>query len=73
MEFSKANPAKVEDFRDQHIDLARFLVGEVLPLRREARRQPLLASPDPHPYYARRAGAGQAPGRSLNGRCVDAR
>jgi hypothetical protein len=37
----RANPAKVEDFGDKdllhHIDLARFLIGEVVPLRREAR------------------------------------
>ena len=37
---ARANPAKVEDFGDkdllQHIDLARFLFGEVIPLRREA-------------------------------------
>jgi hypothetical protein len=37
---TRANPAKVEDFGDkdllQDIDLARFLPGEVVPLRREA-------------------------------------
>jgi hypothetical protein len=36
-----ANPAKVEDFGDkdllQDFDLARFLFGEVIPLRWEAR------------------------------------
>jgi hypothetical protein len=40
-ERARANPAKVEDFGDkdllQHIDLARILFGEVIPLRREAR------------------------------------
>ena len=38
---ARANPAKVEDFGDrdllQPIDLARFFIGEVIPLRREAR------------------------------------
>jgi hypothetical protein len=38
---TRANPAKVEDFGDkdllQHIDLARILFGEVIPLRRDAR------------------------------------
>ena len=38
---SRANPAKVEDLGDkdllQHIDLARILFGEVIPLRRDAR------------------------------------
>jgi hypothetical protein len=38
----RANPAKVADFGDkdllQHIDLARILVGEVISLRRDARR-----------------------------------
>ena len=38
---SRANPAKVEDSCDkdllQHIDLARFLFGEMVPFRREAR------------------------------------
>jgi hypothetical protein len=37
----RANPAKVEDFGDedllQHFDLARILIGEVIPLRRDAR------------------------------------
>jgi hypothetical protein len=37
----RANPAKVEDFGDkdllQHIDLARILIGEAIPLRRDAR------------------------------------
>ena len=38
---SRANPAKVEDFCDkdllEHIKLARFLFGEMMPFRREAR------------------------------------
>jgi hypothetical protein len=37
----RANPAKVEDFGDKdllkHINLARILFGEVIPLRRDAR------------------------------------
>jgi hypothetical protein len=36
----RANPAKVEDFGDkdllQHLNLARILFGEVIPLRRDA-------------------------------------
>jgi hypothetical protein len=40
----RANPAKVEDFGDkdllQHIDLARILFSEVIPLRRDARLPP---------------------------------
>ena len=38
---TRANPAKVEDFCEedllQQIDLARFLIGELIPARREAR------------------------------------
>jgi hypothetical protein len=41
-EAARANPAKVEDFGDedllQHIDLARILIGEAIPLRRDARQ-----------------------------------
>jgi hypothetical protein len=41
MRGSRANPAKVEDFGDkdllQQIRLARILIGEVFPLRRDAR------------------------------------
>jgi hypothetical protein len=37
----RANPTKAEDFGDkdllQHIDLARILFGEAIPLRRYAR------------------------------------
>jgi hypothetical protein len=38
---TRANPAKAADFGDkdllQHIDLARILFGEVIPLRPDAR------------------------------------
>jgi hypothetical protein len=51
---SRANPAKVEDFGDmdllQHTDSARILIGEAIPLRRDARQPGQGGKTNPHGF-----------------------